>query len=199
MDEHITSDQTALVRSLPDGPLDIVGDVHGEYQALLSLLGHLGYDAAGVHPDGRKLVFVGDLCDRGPDSVGVVLHVQKLVQSGHAFAVLGNHELNLLRGDAKDGSGWFFDERLEADRRYLPFTRPGPGEREKIIEFIKDLPLALERDDLRVVHAAWQPEEIEIARRVIGALAHHVYDQYQDQVDATLREDGRHQRYVSGL
>lgn len=97
----------SLIQSLPEGPLDIVGDIHGEFDALLALLSHLGYDLQGHHPQGRTLVFVGDFCDRGPDSPAVLALVQKLVQSGRAAAVLGNHEINLLREDAKDGSGWF--------------------------------------------------------------------------------------------
>ena len=49
---------------------DIVGDVHGELSALLALLAELGYErrsGAWRAPEGRSLVFVGDLVDRGPD------------------------------------------------------------------------------------------------------------------------------------
>ena len=54
----------SLIQPLPEGPLDIVGDIHGEYAALCDLLGHLGYSLDGRHPQGRSLVFVGDFCDR---------------------------------------------------------------------------------------------------------------------------------------
>lgn len=40
-----------LVQSLFDGPIDIVGDVHGEIDALRSLLHHLGYEHGGTHSD----------------------------------------------------------------------------------------------------------------------------------------------------
>ena len=76
----------SLIQSLPSGPLDIVGDIHGEYDALRNLMLHLGYDEAGHHPQGRTLVFVGDFCDRGPNSPAVLALVQSLVQSGHACA-----------------------------------------------------------------------------------------------------------------
>lgn len=185
-----------LVRPLPPGSLDVVGDIHGEREALEALLDQLGYDADGHHPDGRTLVFVGDLCDRGPDSVGVILLVQRLVRAGRAVCILGNHELNILRGDAKDGSGWFFDKRLQADSRYLPFTRPSDAERVQILAFLRGLPLALERDDLRVVHAAWQDAEIAIARQVTDADAHQVYEDYHQQVERALQQDGRYQRYL---
>lgn len=62
----------SLIQALPAGPLDIVGDIHGEYEALCSLMAHLGYDPQGKHPDNRTLVFVGDFCDRGPDSPAVL-------------------------------------------------------------------------------------------------------------------------------
>ena len=196
MNSHQQESPTSLVRSLPHGGLDVVGDVHGEREALESLLVQLGYDADGHHPQGRTLVFLGDLCDRGPDSVGVIFLVQRLVEAGRAVCILGNHELNVLRGDAKDGSGWFFDARQQADSRYLPFTRPSDSERQQILVFLRGLPLALERADLRVVHAAWQDAEIDIARQVTDAYAHEVYEDFHVQVEATLQQDGRHQRYL---
>jgi protein phosphatase len=92
------------------GPFDIVGDVHGCLDELLHLCQTLGYqieaegDSLSVrHPDGRKLVFVGDLVDRGPDSPGVVRLVQSVLQSGSGFCVAGNHDSKLaraLRGQA---------------------------------------------------------------------------------------------------
>ncbi len=151
-----------LVQRLPENPLDIIGDIHGEYSALLALLGRLGYDKHGRHSKDRKLVFVGDLCDRGPDSQGVIELVQHLIQQGNAQAVLGNHEINLLIDDVKDGSGWFFDERYERDlKNYAPFRRTPPGQREAVRSFLRGLPIVLQRDDIRVVHAAWTDPTIE--------------------------------------
>lgn len=145
-----------LVQQLPDNPLDIVGDIHGELTSLQALLLQLGYDKYGQHPEHRKLVFVGDLIDRGPDSKGVIALVRRLVNEGNAYAILGNHEINLLTNDIKDGSGWFFDERYEADlKNYAPFQRTQPEERPAIREFLNSLPIVLKRDDIRIVHAAW--------------------------------------------
>jgi protein phosphatase len=86
------------------GPFDIVGDVHGCLDELLQLVGKLGYEvvrnAAGCdvwHATGRKLVFVGDLVDRGPDSPGVVRFVQGVVRSGAGFCVAGNHDVKLAK------------------------------------------------------------------------------------------------------
>ena len=156
---------------LPEGPLDVVGDVHGELDALLALLARLGYDADGGHPDGRHLVFVGDLCDRGPDSPGVIALVQRLVESGRALVTLGNHEINLLRGDRKDGNDWFWSEFGARDAKYEPRAHLPPERRDGVIAFLRSLPLALERADLRVVHAAWDLASIAQLRAADPALS----------------------------
>ncbi len=154
-----------LVQTLPDGPLDIIGDIHGEYDALKSLTALLGYDVDGRHPAERRLVFVGDFCDRGPDSPAVLAWIEQLVRSGRAHAVLGNHELNLLRGDAKDGSGWYFDSRsARDDPKFAPYARCDEAQRARIHAFLDTLPLALERDDLRIVHAAWIADSVHALR-----------------------------------
>ena len=74
-----------LIQSLPDCPLDIIGDVHGQFEALQNLLHYLGYSPAGKHPQGRKLVFVGDLIDRGPDSPAVADWAKQAIRAGNAF------------------------------------------------------------------------------------------------------------------
>ncbi len=186
----------SLIQALPEDPLDIVGDIHGELPALQTLLTRLGYDREGRHPDNRKLVFVGDLCDRGPDSVGAILLVQRLVENGNAQAILGNHELNLLMGDAKDGSGWFFDEREERDLNfYAPFRRVLPQQRAPLTHFLRQLPIALERDDIRVVHAAWTTEAIDAIRTAPACRAVEQYALWEQQARSSAEESGLYRRY----
>lgn len=90
------------VRKAEHGPFDIIGDVHGCYTELCSLLTKLGHTVdADTHtvdvlPD-RKLVFLGDLCDRGPDSPSVFKLVMKAVKNGRALCVPGNHDMKLLK------------------------------------------------------------------------------------------------------
>lgn len=148
-----------LIQKLPEGPLDLVGDVHGEIEALLALLHRLGID-----PDrrtaARPVVFIGDLIDRGPDSVAVVELVSHLADAGIAHCVLGNHELNLLKGDHKEGNGWFWgdaSDHAQLKSGTVPFGSrlATASERTRIEGFLRELPLALERDDLRAVHACW--------------------------------------------
>jgi hypothetical protein len=61
-----------LVGRLNEGPLDIIGDVHGEITILERLLAHLGYDSDGHSESNRSLVFLGDLVDRGPNNPAVL-------------------------------------------------------------------------------------------------------------------------------
>jgi protein phosphatase len=86
------------------GPFDIVGDVHGCLDELLELMATLGYevdrqDAAFsvVPPDGRKLIFVGDLVDRGPATPDVLRLAMTMVDAEHAFCVPGNHDMKLMK------------------------------------------------------------------------------------------------------
>ncbi len=195
-----TKNTMSLIQALPHGPLDIVGDIHGEYEALLALLGHLGYGGQGAHADHRTLVFVGDFCDRGPDSPAVLALVQQLVNAGRAVAVLGNHEINLLREDVKDGSGWFFDARASKDHaKYAPYRRPSARERAEIIAFLSSLPIALERNDLRVVHAAWQDDEIGLARTLTLGSVRERYDAWEAESTRLATANQQQQRMAAEL
>ena len=83
------------------GPFDIIGDIHGCYDELGELLDKLGYirneNGVPVHPDGRKAVFLGDFCDRGPDNTEVLKLAMNMVKSGNALAVVGNHDVKLVK------------------------------------------------------------------------------------------------------
>ena len=155
-------------QSLPNTPLDIVGDVHGEFAAFQSLLHRLGYRDDGFHPRERRLVFVGDLCDRGPDSPAMLAWFKQAYKHGWAWMVLGNHELNILADDPKDGSGWFFDVRAEKDAHYAPWHCVEEKEKNELRAWLAEQPLLLEREDLRIVHAAWLPPQIERLEEVKG-------------------------------
>jgi protein phosphatase len=91
-------------RKSEHGPFDIIGDVHGCLEELLELMTNLGYTVERngdafqvVSPNGRKLVFVGDLVDRGPATDQALRLVMDMVASGQAFCVPGNHDVKLLR------------------------------------------------------------------------------------------------------
>lgn len=88
------------------GPFDIIGDIHGCFDELVELLEKLSYK---VHtsdseprysveaPLGRKVIFVGDLVDRGPRTPDVLRLVMSMMNDGVAFCVAGNHDVKLMR------------------------------------------------------------------------------------------------------
>jgi predicted kinase len=90
------------------GPFDIIGDIHGCADELQTLLARLGYGVAWSQdrgdrtvsisaPEGRKVVFVGDLVDRGPNSPDALRIAMSMVAAGTAYCVQGNHERKLGR------------------------------------------------------------------------------------------------------
>ncbi|MDH5675916.1 MAG: polynucleotide kinase-phosphatase [Myxococcales bacterium] len=88
-------------RKHEQGPFDVIGDVHGCADELEELLSELGYirEDAGVHrhPEARRVVFVGDLADRGPGVTRVLRTAMDMVKAGSALCIIGNHEAKLLR------------------------------------------------------------------------------------------------------
>ena len=85
---------------------DLIGDVHGCFEELASLLDRLGYDVRKASADGgfnvtspenRKVLFLGDLVDRGPRSPDVLRLVMSMVKSDQALCVLGNHDAKFLK------------------------------------------------------------------------------------------------------
>ncbi|MFO0896971.1 MAG: polynucleotide kinase-phosphatase [Pirellulales bacterium] len=91
------------------GPFDIIGDVHGCCSELEALLAELGYEAGPAenarplsapvyrHPLGRRVIFLGDLVDRGPRVLDALRLAASMVTAGSALCVPGNHDVKLLR------------------------------------------------------------------------------------------------------
>lgn len=67
----------------------VVGDVHGEYKALLNLVAKI--------PKASQFIFVGDLIDRGSQSA----HVVRFVREHKCPSVKGNHELMMIEYGSK--------------------------------------------------------------------------------------------------
>lgn len=178
----------SLIQSLPAGPLDIIGDVHGQFEALQNLLHYLGYSPDGRHSYGRKIVLVGDLVDRGSDAPAVLAWFQRAHQAGNALMVLGNHEINLLTGEPKDGSGWFFNSRAEHDAMYYaPWQRLPEHKKNAVVEFLQQQPLVLQRHDLRIVHAAWLPESIARLQERNNESLLSLHQEWEEQMCCSIK------------
>jgi len=150
-------------RKYEHGPFDIIGDVHGCYEELVELLTRLGYEVledAGRYrvtpPEGRKVVFVGDLVDRGPKIPGVLRLAMAMVESGHAMCVPGNHDMKLLR--KLRGRDVQITHGLADSLRQL--DAESPELREQVAKFLDSLVSHYVLDDgkLVIAHAGMKEE-----------------------------------------
>ncbi len=133
----------------------VVGDVQGCHTQLTRLL-----EDARFKPETDRLWFVGDLVNRGPESLATLRFAKAM--GSHAVVVLGNHDLHLLAvhyGIRKPKAKERVEEILEAP------------DREELMEWLRRRPL-MHRDpvaEITMVHAGIAPEwSLEDARAYAG-------------------------------
>ncbi len=140
---------------------DLIGDIHGHADALERLLRQLRYtrqNSVYRHPE-RQAIFLGDFIDRGPKIRETLEIVRPMIDSGAAFAVMGNHELNALAFHTPHPSkpGEYLRPRnAKNTHQHAETMRQVPsGELASYLNWFRSLPLWLDLDGLRVVHACW--------------------------------------------
>lgn len=158
---------------------DIIGDIHGHADELIELLVLLGYqdrNGSWQHST-RKAVFVGDFIDRGPQIREVLTTVRPMCEAGNAMAVMGNHEFNALAyhtPDPANPAGYLREHSKKNTKQHAATLDQVPAhELQVYLEWFRSLPMWLELDGVRVVHACWDPVQIsvlEAARREYGGV-----------------------------
>lgn len=148
---------------------DIIGDVHGCHDALVALLKRMNYvchNGVYQHP-GRKVVFLGDILDRGKHIRETYHLVRRMVDAGKAWFILGNHEFNAIAYATRAPVGWerpYVARRTRRLIRQLLQTlkqfRGCDAEWQSMITWLRRQPLLLEFEHFRVVHACWDSEKI---------------------------------------
>jgi bis(5'-nucleosyl)-tetraphosphatase (symmetrical) len=146
----------------------VIGDLQGCAREAQALLHHINEDAQGD----ARILFVGDLINRGPESLRALRAMKALSESsgGKVEALLGNHDLHLLAvavGAQSASRSDTLDEILAAP------------DRDELVEWLRHRPLAMFVDAHLLVHAGVPPQWS--ADKAI-ALAH--------EVEAVLRSDG---------
>jgi hypothetical protein len=149
--------------------VDVIGDIHGFAIELRSLLDKLGYEKrGGIYKHAhRTAVFTGDFIDRGPENLEVVRIVRSMVDIGAARAIMGNHEYNALGFHSVDWENErsFLREHLQKNINqhwtFLEEKTVYPWEAGKALEWFSTLPLYIEEEGARFVHAAWHQPTIE--------------------------------------
>lgn len=149
---------------------DIIGDVHGQADLLKDLLSRMGYkekDKSYFHPQ-RKAVFVGDFINRGPKIKETIRLIRNMVEKGHAYAILGNHEINAIFYTLLDKQGQRLSKRWSRLRLDLHPTLAEYSSDMDLwkeqVDWMRTLPLFLELDGIRIVHACWDDENIRLLK-----------------------------------
>jgi|OpeIllAssembly_1097287.scaffolds.fasta_scaffold216943_2 bis(5'-nucleosyl)-tetraphosphatase (symmetrical) len=141
-----------------------IGDVQGCLSSLHSLLAEL--------PSTARLVFVGDLVNRGPQSLQCLRLVRSLGE--RAVAVLGNHDLHLLAAAA--------GIRAQHEDDTLAEVLSAP-DRDELLDWLRARPLAHVEAGALFVHAGVLPpwsvgKTLELAGEVAGRLRSAGYRQF---------------------
>lgn len=150
---------------------DVIGDIHGHADELRVLLAKLGYEErnGAYSAANRKAVFIGDFIDRGPKIRQVLEIVRAMVTRDAGMAVMGNHEFNAICYHTPDNADGFLRPHSPKNTRQHQatldqFATIDPEEWRSHLEWFKGLPLFLEIEGLRIVHAAWDESLIRIMR-----------------------------------
>lgn len=119
----------------------VIGDIHGCWRTLQRLLDRIGWD-----PDGDRLWLIGDLVNKGPDSLAVL---RWAARQSRVDSILGNHDLHLLAraaGLASPRSDDCLEEVLASD------------DREELLDWLVGRPFLHRINDTVLVHAGLMPE-----------------------------------------
>ncbi len=118
-----------------------IGDLQGCFDSLQELLGEIGF-----RETDDRLWFVGDLVNRGPQSLEILRFVKSL--GDRAISVLGNHDLHLLM---------IADRRIKAHRKDTLGAILDAPDREELLTWLRELPLMHADGEYAMVHAGLLP------------------------------------------
>lgn len=143
---------------MSDNTYYAIGDIHGEIEKLDRLLESIRVDAARLNVE-HKIVFLGDLVDRGPDSRAVIERAMSACATGEGMAIKGNHEVLMLNAyDNRESVGiywWAENGGDETIASYMLANGVQDDFRDAIdkehIAWIRDLPVMIRDKGRRLV------------------------------------------------
>ena len=145
---------------------DIIGDIHGYGSALVQLLQSMGYKEIEkynyAHPEGRKVIFIGDYIDRGPEILMTLRIVRTMQENGNAIAIMGNHEFNFLCYHYTNEAGESFRHQVKKSDGERLTDQELAEEKISYINWMSELPLTFENEYLRAVHAHWDKKSLTL-------------------------------------
>lgn len=179
-----------------DIELCVVGDIHGQFEKFEKLIEKEGFQIKKnciVHKNkNKRVLFLGDVIDRGEDSLKMLEIVKNSVENGHYF-ISGNHEEKLLKNYesySKNGKVDFFEKRsIAVCKMFFEFLELDEKKQEEYIQFIKKTPFYYVHKNFCFVHANieyFDPLNIRKSEAIYG-----LKDKYDsDMVYQKLYETG---------
>lgn len=157
---------------------DIIGDVHGHAAALEALLDDMGYTERGgayrhSNPS-RMALFLGDLVDRGPDQLRSVDIPRRMRDAGTALVLMGNHEHNAIGFATQDPERPGHHLRVRGTKNraqhgaFLDQVGEGSDLHHELVDWMRTLPMWIETEGFRAVHACWHPDRIRLLEEHVG-------------------------------
>lgn len=156
----------------------VIGDLQGCFDPLKALLAKINYQ-----PEQDQLWFVGDLVNRGPQSLECLRFVKATCEAGRGKTVLGNHDFHLL------GAYCGLEKYQSKSDTLQPILQA--EDVDDLIDWLRHQPLLVEHDYLPVimVHAGLPPQwdlttakhEAESIQQILqgpawrAAIRHHLF------------------------
>ncbi len=147
-----------------------------------------------LHPK-EKAIFVGDFINRGPQIRKTIGIIRKMVENDEALAILGNHEINAIIAHIKDKKGnplvkppfKNFFAILKTINEFVNYSE----EWQSHLKWLRTLPLFLELDGFRVVHACWSDEAVQFINQNLppGKIKKQVFRKIHKNPESELAQN----------
>lgn len=156
--------------------VDIIGDLHGcatELEHLLQALGYAMNSESGAYEHAeRKVIFVGDLIDRGSEQERTLRIVKGMSDSGNADVLMGNHEFNAIAYGSEhpfEVGAFLRPHTYHNSTQHSAFLSQLSHEQQRYyLQWFRSFPLWIDTGNIRVVHACWHEPSIALLARELG-------------------------------
>lgn len=169
--------KVAAVLPAPEQPIFAIGDLHGRADLLEQVLELIDHEIGAHRLKNPKLVFVGNIIDRGPSSAAVITRMRELTAEfpENVVCLMGNHEqmcLDFLDAPVARHSRWLKDGAAQTFESFGLSLEGGvidgsnavqaaaalrDAMSEETIAWMRERPLMVSSGTLHVVHAAADP------------------------------------------
>jgi hypothetical protein len=136
--------------------IDVIGDIHGLYTEFVAFITNLGYTIENEvikHKNNRKILFLGDVIDRGQESLKMFKLMYNSVKYNGHYAIIGNHENKIVQFFKHYHKFNNIPRLNEANSEtILEFLTVSQKEQQDYIDFIENLPHYYTYKNIAFIH-----------------------------------------------